>query len=127
MFLSLCIFCNVSQVMEYEKGHESSAVGKGEGDSHVNDGAAKEHRITLLETELQQQEHLILGYQRENIKLCQEMKLLKVRLKYALLFLRLIVWCHLIRASVKCLVIDLIAAQVSCPTGSISWAGSTKP
>lgn len=29
--------------------------------------------------------------------------------------------------SVRCLVIDLTAAHVSCPTGSISWAGSTKP
>ncbi|XP_023701930.1 centrosomal protein of 162 kDa isoform X2 [Cryptotermes secundus] len=66
-----------AKVMDFEKGQESSAMGKGEGDIHVNDGTVREHRITLLETELQQQEHLILGYQRENIKLCQEMKQLK--------------------------------------------------
>jgi hypothetical protein len=72
--------------MDFEKGQESSAVGKGDGDSRVNDGTVREHRITLLETELQQQEHLMLGYQRENIKLCQEMKQLKVRLTCGFLF-----------------------------------------
>jgi hypothetical protein len=73
----------VSQVVDFEKAQESFAVGKGEGDSHVNDSAVREHRITLLETELQQQEHLMLGYQRENVKLCQEMKQLKVSLTFA--------------------------------------------
>jgi hypothetical protein len=68
--------------MDFEKGQESSAIGKGEGDSQSNDGTAKERLVTLLETELQQQEHLMLGYQRENIKLCQEMKQLKVRLTF---------------------------------------------
>jgi hypothetical protein len=61
--------------MDFEKGQESSGIRKAEGDSHNS-----EHLVTLLETELQQQEHLMLGYQRENIKLCQEMKQLKVRL-----------------------------------------------
>jgi hypothetical protein len=76
----------VSQVTDLEKGQESSETGKGEGDSHPNDGTAKEHLVTLLEAELQQQEHLMLGYQRENIKLCQEMKQLKVRLTFPFLF-----------------------------------------
>lgn len=71
--------------MDFEKGQESSAAGK------VNDGPAKEHMVTLLERELQQQERLMQGYQRENVKLCQEMKQLKVGLTFAFLFPSLIV------------------------------------
>ena len=44
----------------------------------TKEDAAKDRRIALLEAELQQQEQLMLGYQRENVKLCQDMKQLRV-------------------------------------------------
>jgi hypothetical protein len=71
------------QIADFEKQQES-------GDFHI-DGAVKEHRIALLETELQQQEQLMLGYQRENVKLCQDMKQLKVCLTFILLLPSLMV------------------------------------
>jgi hypothetical protein len=73
------------QIADLEKQQESFSVEKGTRDFHTDDAVIKEHRIALLETELQQQEQLILGYQRENIKLCQDMKQLKVCVTFAFL------------------------------------------
>lgn len=125
--VSCCIAYDIPQIADFEKQRESPLVQKGDGNRLIKDVAAKEHRIALLETELQQQEQLMLGYQRENIKLCQDMKKLKVCLAFVFLSPRLMARYHGTRASVKCLVMALTAAHVSCPTGSISWAGSTKP
>jgi hypothetical protein len=76
----------VPQVTDFKKQQESSLVQKGGGDD-----AVREHRIALLEAELQQQEQLMLGYQHENIKLCQEMKQLKVCPTFACMFPRFMV------------------------------------
>jgi hypothetical protein len=79
------------QIVDFEKQQRTSAVEK-EGDNwNTDDGAAKERRIALLETELQQQEQLMLGYQRENVKLCQDMKQLKVCLTFSFLLPSLVV------------------------------------
>jgi hypothetical protein len=79
------------QIVDFEKQQRTPAVEK-EGDNwHTDYGAAKERRIALLETELQQQEQLMLGYQRENVKLCQDMKQLKVCLTFSFLLLSLVV------------------------------------
>jgi hypothetical protein len=76
--ISCCIICNLSQITDLEKQQESRVLDDRPGNFHIHDCAAREHRITLLEAELQQQEQLMLGYQRENDKLCQAMKQLKV-------------------------------------------------
>nr|CAD7259240.1 unnamed protein product [Timema shepardi] len=48
------------------------------GDGVMSKMFGADHRSALLEKELQQQEQLIQGCQRENIKLCQDIKHLKV-------------------------------------------------
>ncbi|KDR21620.1 hypothetical protein L798_01855 [Zootermopsis nevadensis] len=78
-----------AKIADFEKQRESPLVQKGDGNRLIKDVAAKEHRIALLETELQQHEQLMLGYQRENIKLCQDMKKLKVCLAFVFLSPRL--------------------------------------
>lgn len=70
--------CNLSQITDLKKQQESHVLDERHGNCHTQDYAAREHRIALLEAELQQQEQLMLGYQRENNKLCQAMKQLKV-------------------------------------------------
>lgn len=70
--------CNLSQITDLKKQQESLVLDGRLGNGHVHDCAAREHRITLLEEELQQQEQLMLGYQHENDKLCQAMRQLKV-------------------------------------------------
>ncbi|XP_069699622.1 centrosomal protein of 162 kDa [Periplaneta americana] len=69
-----------AKIADFEK-QENVMVEKGGGDCKIDDGGVKVHRIVLLETELQQQEQLMQGYQRENMKLCQDMKQLKEELK----------------------------------------------
>jgi hypothetical protein len=76
--ISCCIIWNFSQITDLKKQLESRVLDETVGNGHIHDCAVREHQITLLETELQQQEQLMLGYQRENDKLCQAMKQLKV-------------------------------------------------
>jgi hypothetical protein len=68
----------LSQITDLKKQQESCVLDERHGNCHIQDYAAREHRIALLEAELQQQEQLMLGYQRENNKLCQAMKQHKV-------------------------------------------------
>ncbi|XP_063243269.1 centrosomal protein of 162 kDa isoform X2 [Bacillus rossius redtenbacheri] len=62
-----------AQVAEHEKEGAQRAATKG--------AAREDARTAMLEKELQQQEQLILGCQRENLRLCQEVRQAKEELK----------------------------------------------
>ncbi|KAJ9594116.1 hypothetical protein L9F63_014432 [Diploptera punctata] len=71
-----------AKVGDLEKQQQSTSAKANDKEEE----AGKERRIALLEGELQQQEQLMLGYQRENVKLCQEMKQLRVSVTLTFLF-----------------------------------------